>query len=97
MTADVQKRRFSGGFYMGQKRALIREALHAVIVLPVGDGGRKRFIPGDININPRAAEAGRAGRFPRRKKAWSRRMAADAQGMLTVASGACDLVLSKED
>jgi hypothetical protein len=35
----------SGQLDLAQKRALTREALHAVIVLPVGGGGRRPFNP----------------------------------------------------
>jgi hypothetical protein len=45
VTANVRERWFSGELDMAQKRALIREALHAVIVLPVGGGGRRPFNP----------------------------------------------------
>lgn len=45
VTADVRQRWFSGDLDMAQKRALVREALHAVIVLPVGGGGRRPFNP----------------------------------------------------
>ncbi|MER5449048.1 recombinase family protein [Streptomyces sp. NPDC002764] len=45
VTADVRERWLSGDLDMAQKRALVREALHAVIVLPVGGGGRRPFNP----------------------------------------------------
>ncbi|MGH3313329.1 MAG: recombinase family protein [Streptomyces sp.] len=45
ITGDVRERWTSGLLGLGQKRALIREALHAVIVLPVGGGGRRPFNP----------------------------------------------------
>ncbi|MFJ1545870.1 hypothetical protein [Streptomyces sp. NPDC088246] len=45
VTGDVRKRWTSGRLDLAQKRALIREALHAVIVLPVGGGGRRPFNP----------------------------------------------------
>ncbi|CAM5314508.1 MULTISPECIES: recombinase family protein [Streptomyces] len=45
VTANVRERWFSGDLDMAQKRALVREALHAVIVLPVGGGGRRPFNP----------------------------------------------------
>ncbi|MCQ4043365.1 recombinase family protein [Streptantibioticus rubrisoli] len=42
---DIRARWNSEKFDMAQKRALIREAMHAVIVLPVGGGGRRAFNP----------------------------------------------------
>ncbi|MFD3726501.1 recombinase family protein [Streptomyces sp. NPDC058671] len=45
VTGDVRARWTSGRLDLAQKRALIREALHAVIVLPVGGGGRRPFNP----------------------------------------------------
>ncbi|MFJ2232536.1 recombinase family protein [Streptomyces sp. NPDC087859] len=45
VTVDVRERWFSGDLDMAQKRALIREALHAVLILPVGGGGRRPFNP----------------------------------------------------
>ncbi|MFE3522693.1 recombinase family protein [Streptomyces sp. NPDC059161] len=45
VTGDVRERWTSGRLDLAQKRALIREALHAVIVLPVGGGGRRPFNP----------------------------------------------------
>ncbi|MBT2510280.1 recombinase family protein [Streptomyces sp. ISL-98] len=45
VTGDVRERWNSGRLDLAQKRALIREALHAVIVLPVGGGGRRPFNP----------------------------------------------------
>ncbi|MFE7140884.1 recombinase family protein [Streptomyces sp. NPDC057644] len=45
VTGDVRERWNSGRLDLAQKRALIREALHAVIVLPVGGGGRRAFNP----------------------------------------------------
>ncbi|MEV5136828.1 recombinase family protein [Streptomyces syringium] len=44
-TVDVRERWNSDRFDMAQKRALIREVMHAVIVLPVGGGGRRPFNP----------------------------------------------------
>lgn len=44
-TADVRRRWFSGDLDMAQKRSLVREALHAVILLPVGGGERRPFNP----------------------------------------------------
>ncbi|MBM9619703.1 recombinase family protein [Streptomyces zhihengii] len=45
VTGDVRGRWNSGRLDLAQKRALIREALHAVVVLPVGGGGRRPFNP----------------------------------------------------
>ncbi|MEV7589095.1 recombinase family protein [Streptomyces sp. NPDC089922] len=45
VTSDVRERWTSGRLDLAQKRALTREALHAVIVLPVGGGGRRPFNP----------------------------------------------------
>jgi len=45
VTDDIRKKWYSNELDMAQKRALIREALHAVIVLPVGGGGRRPFNP----------------------------------------------------
>jgi DNA invertase Pin-like site-specific DNA recombinase len=45
VTDDVRKKWYSNELDLAQKRALIREALHAVIVLPVGGGGRRPFNP----------------------------------------------------
>ncbi|MFD3580378.1 recombinase family protein [Streptomyces sp. NPDC058644] len=45
VTEDVREQWESGRLDMAQKRALIREALHAVIVRPVGGGGRRPFNP----------------------------------------------------
>lgn len=45
VTDDVRKKWYSNQLDMAQKRALVREALHAVIVLPVGGGGRRPFNP----------------------------------------------------
>lgn len=45
VTGDVRERWTSGRLDLAQKRALIREALHAVIVLPAGGGGRRPFNP----------------------------------------------------
>ncbi|WP_367138161.1 MULTISPECIES: recombinase family protein [Streptomyces] len=45
VTGDVRERWTSGRLDTAQKRALIREAVHAVIVLPVGGGGRRPFNP----------------------------------------------------
>lgn len=45
VTDGVRQQWYSGRLDMAQKRALIREALHAVIVLPVGGGGRRPFNP----------------------------------------------------
>lgn len=45
VTGDVRARWTSGRLDLAQKRALIREVLHAVIVLPVGGGGRRPFNP----------------------------------------------------
>ncbi|MER5727783.1 recombinase family protein [Streptomyces sp. NPDC002138] len=45
VTGDVGERWASGRLDLAQKRALLREALHAVIVLPVGGGGRRPFNP----------------------------------------------------
>ncbi|MEU7223069.1 recombinase family protein [Streptomyces chrestomyceticus] len=42
---DIRQKWFSGELDLAQKRALIREMLHAVIVLPVGGGGRRPFNP----------------------------------------------------
>ncbi|MGW7550539.1 recombinase family protein [Streptomyces rimosus] len=45
VTDDVRQKWCSGELDLAQKRALIREMLHAVIVLPVGGGGRRPFNP----------------------------------------------------
>ncbi|MDQ0941147.1 recombinase family protein [Streptomyces sp. V1I1] len=45
LTEDVREQWYSNKLDMAQKRALVREALHAVIVLPVGGGGRRPFNP----------------------------------------------------
>ncbi|MCX5392827.1 recombinase family protein [Streptomyces sp. NBC_00094] len=45
VTGDVREHWTSGRLDLTQKRALIREVLHAVIVLPVGGGGRRPFNP----------------------------------------------------
>ncbi|MGW1027558.1 recombinase family protein [Streptomyces sp. NPDC002577] len=50
VTADVRARWESGQLDNAQKRALIREAMHAVIVLPVERRGRAPFNPGLLKI-----------------------------------------------
>ncbi|WP_433857965.1 recombinase family protein [Streptomyces kronopolitis] len=45
VTENIREQWYSGKLDMAQKRALVREALHAVIVLPVGGGGRRPFNP----------------------------------------------------
>ncbi|MFD0169924.1 recombinase family protein [Streptomyces decoyicus] len=45
VTENIREQWYSGKLDTSQKRALIREALHAVIVLPVGGGGRRPFNP----------------------------------------------------
>lgn len=42
---DVRERWYGGQLDLSQKRAYIREALHAVVVHPVGRGGRVPFNP----------------------------------------------------
>jgi len=43
--ADVRQRWYGNKLDMSQKRAYVREALHAVIVHPIGRGGRAPFNP----------------------------------------------------
>lgn len=45
VTGDIRERWYQGKLDMAQKRGLIREAMHAVIVHPVGGGGRRPFNP----------------------------------------------------
>ncbi|UNS98661.1 recombinase family protein [Streptomyces tubbatahanensis] len=45
VTDNVREQWHSDRLEIAQKRALIRQALHAVIVLPVGGGGRRPFNP----------------------------------------------------
>ncbi|WP_329621490.1 recombinase family protein [Streptomyces sp. NBC_01255] len=45
VTGDVRERWASGRLDLVQKRTLVREVLHTVIVRPVGGGGRRPFNP----------------------------------------------------
>ncbi|MFI6832801.1 hypothetical protein ACIBG5_37200 [Kribbella sp. NPDC050241] len=40
--SDVRRRWYTNELDLSQKRALVKEALHAVIIHPVGPGGRGR-------------------------------------------------------
>jgi hypothetical protein len=43
--SDVRSRWHGGGLDLSQKRAIVREALLAVVIQPIGHGGRSAFNP----------------------------------------------------